>query len=126
MILMSGCFKMAMAIWLYDIHILFSSAYSMQLFCQQFMRRFVLHLYVSISKSVHRFLHCICVEEILQASNPTSAISEVQFSLNPDELLMPTFCFLLMGKSFEMDFFGAANEFISCLRCQYDFPTFLL
>lgn len=124
MTLMSGClaFKMAMG----DVHILFSSVYSMQLFCQQLMCRFVLHLYVSISKSVHRFLHCVCAEEILQASNPTSAISVVQFSLNPDELLMPTFCFLLMGKSFEIVFFGAPNEFISCLRCQYDFPTFLL
>lgn len=28
-----------------------------------------------------------------------------QFSLNVDKLLMPTFCLLLMGKSFEMDFF---------------------
>lgn len=41
-------------------------------------------------------------------SNPNrqvAAISADQFPLNLDELLMPTFCFLLMGKSFEMDFF---------------------
>lgn len=46
-----------------------------------------------------------------QFSNPPShqdsAISLDQFPLNLDELLMPTFCFLLMGKSFEMDFLSS-------------------
>lgn len=51
----------------------------------------------------------VCTSE--QFSNPSNpshqdaAISADQFPLNLDELLMPTFCFLLMGKSFGMDFF---------------------
>lgn len=62
-------------------------------------------LYVKV---LHKRLHCVRAGAILQLPNldrQDAAISADQFSLNLDELLMPTFCFLLMGKSFEMDFF---------------------
>lgn len=35
-----------------------------------------------------------------------------QFPLNLDKLLMSTFCLLLMGKSFEMDFFLLSSKII--------------
>lgn len=46
-------------------------------------------------------------------------MSWINNPLNLDELLMSTFCFLLMAKSFGIDFSLAPNKFISCFGCQY-------
>lgn len=79
-------------------------------------------LYVKVCTSVYT----IYVQQ--QFSNPPNRQDSDKFPLNVDELLMPTFCFLLMEKSFENGFFfssGAPNEFVSCLSCQYYFQTLL-
>lgn len=79
-------------------------------------------LYVKV---LHKRLHCVHAGAILQLPNldrQDAAISTDQFSLNLDELLMPTFCFLLMGKSFEMDFFLSSQWIHQLFKVSILFP----
>ena len=84
------------------------------------------HLYVKACTG----FYTVYVQE--QFSNPPiptrqdSAISVDQFPLNPDELLMPTFCFLLMGKSFEIDFFLSSQWILQLFKVSILFPDIAL
>lgn len=78
-------------------------------FLFSFFSLFLLHIAPTSARQyvkLNKFLHNLCAfftpfPPICQDSAPPLD----QFPLNPDELLMSTFFFLLMGKSFEMDFF---------------------
>lgn len=78
-------------------------------------------LYLKVCSS----FYTVHAAAILPPSNPScqdSAISEDQSPLNPDELLMPTFCFLLMGKSLEMDFFPCSKWIHQLFKVSILFP----